>query len=160
MRGYRGRLTGGAPLILWFLLCCALLLSVTSANAQPFETSLTPSTDWKARYYSLAQKALKLERAWSEHRISYETLKQSFIELEESHQILQTLLTDSRQETERSTALSERLQTRLDAISLEIEMTREIAVKSIRDAWIQGAAIGAGVILVIDLLIWLATLVF
>ena len=130
-----------------FLLSLLLLLLLVSlASAQPFETSSRPSIDWKGRYYKLAEKVLKLEKAWSDRVISYETLKTSFQELELSHQTLQEFLTASEMENEKSIVLSETLQTRLDAISVELEVTKEIAVMAIRDARIQGLVIGGGIV--------------
>ena len=140
MRGYRDRLIGGAPLLLWLLLCCALLLSVTSANAQPVATSPNSSTDWKARYYSLAQKILSLEKAWGKHKLDYSKARELVTSLQVS-------LTASQTEVASSIASSVRLQTRLDTILEQIQEVEKTA-----KAQVLTARIVAGVAIVLGIL--------
>ena len=161
MHSNPARSIGGAPLLLWLLLCLALLLGVTNYSVAQTENSPRSSTDWKARYYSLAQKVLKLETAWNSRQIDYETLKRSFRELEASHQILQGSLTASEKEVARLTPLSETLLTRFDEISAQIQEVEKTAQAAIRRAWITGVVVGIPVgAAVAELVRWVLTLIF
>ena len=145
--------TGGAPRRLcWFALLLLLALSST-VNAQPIENSASPLTSWKAKYYLLAGKVLKLERAWNEERLTMQKARELVTSL-------QTSLSLSQMETEKSISLSETLQIRLDAISAQILEVEAVALAAIRSAWIRGAAIGAGAIAAVWIVIELLRAIF
>ena len=88
MRGSDRRQTGGVSLLLWLLLCCALLLSVTSANAQPVETSPNLKQTIEQTISRLLSdiKALKLD---------FRTLKLTYAEAQTKSQELESRLRET-----------------------------------------------------------------
>ncbi len=159
MKHVGDRSTCGAPLLLWLLLCLALLFGVTSHSEAQTENSPTSSTNWKARYYALLPKVAKLETAWEVYKETLESAqqksatlssdlaallneKQSLLnelnELNELAENWQTRFRGSQAEVARLIPLSESLQTRLDAISAriqEVEQTAQAAIVRAAAVW-------------------------
>ena len=135
------RRTGGAPRRLFWVALLFLLALSSTAIAQPVETSPRPSINWRAKYYSLAGKVLKLERAWNDEKLTTQRARELVTSL-------QTSLSLSQTETEKSISLSESLQIRLDVISVQIQEVEAAAQAAIRSARITGYIVGAvGVVL-------------
>lgn len=155
-----GQRTGGARRPSFWLVFFLLLVLSFSVSAQPTETSIENSRNWKAKYYSLLPKLAKLETAWGQFKSDLQAAQNYSTELLTNIELLQTELTDlqstlqslrtqysaSQEELTMWTQRLASLQTRFDSILEQIEEVEKAAKAAIRSARIQGAAIGAGVI--------------
>ena len=141
-----GRRTGGAWRPSFLLALLLLLVLCSTVSAQPVETSPRPSTDWKTRYYSLAQKVLRLEKAWDKQKIDFETAQELVASL-------RTSLDLSQQAVARSIRSSESLQTRLDVISAQIKEVERAAKAAIVRASVIWGLIGVAAGLLAGILI-------